>query len=395
MLSVLETLGYLYKTQKFISLFDFKLGDGRKYSKIKRRFVAIISRIPIGILNFYISCIFISSFINSESYSANDQSVTVTTISILNFHFIHIFFFFSTIYFAIRRRKHLELIDDVKNLENKVNRFMGDDVFRTRQILKKRYNFQCVLILLHDFSYYILLITQIGYSIDFNSYAIFWYIFLILQGIVLDCTALYITGYINVFMDTLESFDMRFLSSELRIQFHILLVEYGGIIKRINSLFLIFLIIYLGNRVIDASVKIFYLFVIMAEVPLEHMKYVIIFATCCSFGLFGSILVMLTVTLVGDRSQTKMDRVFRKMASFNVENTKINNMKYIENLNTKYFLLKNLHEPMRIKVVGGDKILNLNLLFAVLTQLSSNLMVLIQFKQYEDTSTKGQNVAHV
>uniref|UniRef100_A0A3F2ZEM0 Uncharacterized protein n=1 Tax=Phlebotomus papatasi TaxID=29031 RepID=A0A3F2ZEM0_PHLPP len=204
----------------------------------------------------------------------------------------------------------------------------------------------------------------------------------------LDCTALYITGYINVFMDTLESFDIRFLSSEIRIQFHILLVEYGGVIERINSLFLIFLIIYLGNRLINASAITFYLFVIAVDVSVEHTIYVVIFVICCSLGLFGSILIMLSVTLVGDRYQTRMDEVFRKMESFYIENTKINNMKYIENLNMKYFLLKNLHEPMRIKVVGGDNILNLNLLFSVLTQLASNLMVLIQFKQYEDSNVK-------
>uniref|UniRef100_A0A3F2ZD80 Uncharacterized protein n=1 Tax=Lutzomyia longipalpis TaxID=7200 RepID=A0A3F2ZD80_LUTLO len=380
MLSILETLGCLYWTQKFISLFDFKFSPQNRGKGI---ILQIASRIPLVFINLYAGFdLFV--ILTGKMYIAVATSITALAVSTLDLFLTKGGCVLATTYFAVQRKKHLKFIDDVANFEEKLCHFFGAEVFRKRKFLKRKFNFEAIIILFHDFTYNLILLTQIENVLILDAELIIWYICLISQATILDYLAFYIMGYINIFMNSLEMFNLKKVSKEKRIQIFYFLMDFIRIIDRINALFSIYLFAVMAHRVIEASSICFFLFIVISDVPMEYLYLLAFFIICCILWSWGDIYIMMRIGKVGETLNRKMDSVIRNMALFYNEQEERKDTQNCINLNIKHFLLRFLHKSNNINV--GDININLNLVCKVLTVLASNLIVLIEFKTYEELS---------
>uniref|UniRef100_A0A3F2ZD83 Gustatory receptor n=1 Tax=Lutzomyia longipalpis TaxID=7200 RepID=A0A3F2ZD83_LUTLO len=380
MSTIPDTLGWLFSFQKLFSLFNLKF---KNQNPFKKAFLLVLNRIPLFVFNIQASFDVYATLSFAVFNMGFDNSRTAFVTSILNIFFSKISFIFLTIYLAIHRKNHLKLIQAGLGFESKVSLVFGKDFSTKRKHLRKWFNFQSIFIPVYKSICSYMLLNVVNDVMPVDWLTILWYGFVICQQSTLDLTAYYIMGYINLFMHSLESFDVINLSGELQIKTLDVIEDFIRHIRQINSLFAICFMDELGYKMLEACSIFFYLFIIFSDLPIHIMQYLKLFLICCFLWIFGAIYTIFRIAHTGEKYQDNMNNLFRNLTLCYKESDQRKGSRDCVDMNIKYFLLRHLHEPNRISL-GRDIHVNLNMLYVVITVLVSNIMILIQFKLFED-----------
>uniref|UniRef100_A0A3F2ZDA8 Uncharacterized protein n=1 Tax=Lutzomyia longipalpis TaxID=7200 RepID=A0A3F2ZDA8_LUTLO len=379
MLSIFETLGWLSRIQVFMTIFDYELSE--KISRTKY-ILGFIRRIPIIVMCGYAALDVITIFYGELSFGSND-SRTSEAVSVIDLVVIKVSSLCITFYFIFKQKRHLKLIKEEMNFERKWADLLGSEVWRRRSIDRWKYNLRAILIFLYNFSYNYVLYLSLEEEQTKNLASTFWYIVLICQSANVDYVAFYISGYFNVFSMSLDAINLDKLPLYRKLNLLIFLTEYLEIVRKLNAVFVYGLLIVLVTRLVEASTTFYFLFVFTYDLPIDYIAYIAFFALCCGLWTIGNIFVMLQITMVGDYFKEKMNSTISKITASHEEGKSRKTTKDIVNLNTKIFLLKILHESEEIRI-GQIFHINRYLLFKkTLTLLCSNLVIFVQFRQFE------------
>uniref|UniRef100_A0A3F2ZEI0 Gustatory receptor n=1 Tax=Phlebotomus papatasi TaxID=29031 RepID=A0A3F2ZEI0_PHLPP len=379
MLSVFETLGWLSRAQIWITIFDFEL-QGLCWS-LKCILLGFLRRCPIIVINSLAIFDLFVIFSGKSNFSDSDSNTSkaVIAIDLASTKIASVCFM---IYFSLIQKNHLNLINVIKEFETKWTDFLGKDVFRRRRRERWIYNSEFILLLLYIFSFtYYSFITSDEQDNNITNFI--WFIALSLQIAIVDITALYMIGFINVFVMTLDKLPPEKLKLIHNFLFLKFLTDFFKVLKMINMVFGTALIGVLVIRLSEACITTYFLFVVTYDVPYDYIEYISLFMIAFCLWLIGNIYIMLKIATAGEYFQEKVADIFNKLATcLEVSGHNEKDLYNYANLNIKTVLLRNRHEHDAIKIGRICKI-DRKLLFSALVILTSNFTICVQFRQFE------------
>uniref|UniRef100_A0A3F2ZDA2 Gustatory receptor n=1 Tax=Lutzomyia longipalpis TaxID=7200 RepID=A0A3F2ZDA2_LUTLO len=374
-MSFVHRLGWLFEFQKIISIPNFSENGNI-------RPISIALRIIILILSFSFTCIDIVNIgINGNIHpfriSKMNSSALFTFLTSASFFSNRLGFIFLIIYSLISNRSHLKFIKSALQFENRTGNYIKPSL-KNRKIKIIR---NLLVFLTIVFYVIISILSYPFHSIDFDTKSILSHIFFGIVLIIDILTIYYCSCIFKEFLNFTELL-VKYFNVSSHSNYLDILMDLFRIIPLLNSALGGTVFVIISKQILMGCLSVYYNIWLFTSHPLTASETYIL--VCSAMWRSHYMISVALLYISGNKLTEKIEELLRKQNNLSCWMEERNLEKY-HKFNKEQFQLWRFHSETRLLATGSTEINNSGI-FPIFSFIVTCLVIMIQFKQMEDST---------